>query len=175
MQPGISAVIAQASVYAAHVYLAQSPIPLPRRARVVLTGLLIGALIQDQRAPRGQHGCGLDLRLDLLEHGLPRPGRVGHEMLQGLSIRAVQASVDVGKVPFGVHRELRTQIVVGFLARVMRAACEAAAKPQPKLVQAVSQLGEHFWWKPPALGVSQVGLGGVWSVIRLLIPQFAPP
>ena len=96
-------------------------------------------------------------------------------MLQGLPIRAVQAALDVAKVPFGVHRQLCSQIVVGFPAGVPCAACETVTKPLPKLVQALSQFGDRFWWKPPALGVPQVGVGGVWNVIRLLKHNLCHP
>jgi hypothetical protein len=92
----------------------------------------------------GQGRGRLDLGLNLVEHRGSRPGRVGHEVLQGLPIAPIQGAVHVGKVPFGVHGQLGTQIVVGVLASVARTGRKTATKAQPELGEAVTQMGDRF-------------------------------
>src|SRR4030095_12354976 len=117
----------------------------------------------------------LDLSLKLLAHRGSRPGRVGHEVLQGLSVSSVQGTVQVGKVPFGVHGQRGTQIIVGALAGGTRTGRKTAAKAPPALAEAVTQRGQRFRRQSPASGGMQRRLAVLIGIGRLVLRRpFTP-
>src|SRR5262245_13821776 len=165
-QPAVS--IGQAGVDPAHIHLAHPAIILSGGARVVRPRLLIRTFIQNQRAPLGQCHRRPDLGLNLVEYGLARPRRVGHKVLQGLSVVPGHVPRHVGKVPFVVHGQLSAEIGVGVRAGVARAGLETVATPPPKLIQPCSHGGDRFSRQAPAAGVMQVphtALRGLGSLV----------
>ena len=125
---------------------------LARRSGLVRPRFLIGTLIQNHGTPVGQGRGRLALGLYLLDHRGARPRRVGHEVLQGLPIPSMQGALHVGKVAFGVHSQLRPQIVVGMRAGVARTGRKTTTKAQPELREAVPQVGDRFRRQAPASG-----------------------
>ena len=167
--------IGQARVDPAHIPLAQPAIRLSGGARVVRPRFLIRTFIPHQCAPVGQGRDGLDRGLHLAEHHLSRPGRVGHEVLQGLPLPPGPCPVHVGKVPFGVHGQLGTQIVVGVLAGVARTGRKTAAKAQPELGEVVTQMGDRFRRQSPSSGGIQRWLAALIGLGRLVLRRLFPP
>jgi hypothetical protein len=96
-------------------------------------------------------------------------------VLQGLPISPVQSAVHVGKVPFGVHSQLGTQIVVGVLAGVACTGRKTTTKAQPELVETVAQVSDCFSRQSPALGSMQRWLTALISFDRLVLRRLFPP
>ena len=136
---------------------------------------LIRTFIPHQCAPVGQGRDGLDRGLHLAEHHWSRPGRVGHEVLQGLPLPPGPCPVHVGKVPFGVHGQLGTQIGVGRRAGVACTGRTTTTKAQPKLVETVAQMGDRFRRQSPASGGLQCRRIDLRGLSRLGLRRPFPP
>src|SRR5712691_10961238 len=121
--------IRQAGVDPTDIDLAHPAIVLARRSGIVRARFLIRTLIQNQCAPLGQGRRRLDLRLILAEDRWSRPRRVGHKVLQGLSVVTGHVPRHIGTVPFVVHGQLTAQRVVSVCAGVTRAGRETVTKP----------------------------------------------
>jgi hypothetical protein len=98
--------------------------------------------------------------LNLIEHGYARPRRIGHEVLHALSVSTVHAPIDVGKIPFYVHRQLRSQVGMGVLARVARARPKTRLVAPPQPIQARAEIRKGFRAQAPPLRVKYILLEG---------------
>ena len=116
---------------------AHPPVVLASGASAVQVGFLVGTLIQDQEAALGQLRRGTNVSLDALIDALSRPGRVGHEMLQRLSVVSFSLPGDPGIVSVFVHRQLAAQVLISMFAGIPGARFEAIAEPFPMLAQLV--------------------------------------
>ena len=141
-----------------HLDLAQPPVVLTPRTRTLRPRFLIGTLIQDQHPARAQLRRRRDLALHLLDRRLRQPGRVGHKLLQVLSILVgvYHPARNVGKVPVCVHSQQTSQIGPGVLTRIPRFGFEATAIARPEVSQTVAQVGDRLVRQSPAAGIKYI-------------------
>ncbi len=135
---------------------AQAPIVLAAGARAGRAGRFVRTLIKDQQAARLQRWVSAHLGLDLVEDGLLAPGRIRHELLQGLPIAALQAPINIGKVAPVFHAQLAAPVEIGIRARVARPSAQARSIAGPEGMQIVAQRLDRCQGQPPSVWVTHV-------------------
>ena len=136
---------------------AQATVVLAGCPRTMVARFRIGTFIQNHDATGLQQGFVANIAPNLLEDRVRRPGGLGHEMLQRLTIAPIQATIDIGKVALIFHGQLTPPKRAGTIAGIARAGSETRTIVLPEDVEIIGELLHRVAGHAPAIRIEQIG------------------